>query len=101
MKWKSLEAKLKGVWGGDSPLQNLISQGKRIFAGRIVKFEMQTKPIIAKVYFVMVSHLVPHLVFELISFLVGYVISIIHLKIIPVSLQSLLLKGPASVAMDE
>ena len=99
-------AKLKGGYAGegggdDSPLQNIISQGKRIFAGRIVKFDMRTKAIIAKVYIVTVCHLVPLLVFELISFLLVYVISIMHLKIIPVSLQSLLLKGPVSVALDE
>ena len=58
---------------------------------------MRKKTIIAEVYFVTVCHLVPLSYF----FLVDYVISIMHLKIIPVSLQSLLLRGLASVAMDE
>ena len=84
--------KLKGagVWEGDS-----VTSPKLNFAGQKdvcrVKFEMRKKSIITKVYFVTVRHL---LVFELMSYLIHYVISITHLKIIPVSLQSLLLRGP-------
>ena len=50
-------AKLKGGFGGDLPLQSLISQGRRIFAGQSLKSE--EKPMIAEVYFVTVCHLVP------------------------------------------